>query len=103
MDVDKNLMGKKSAEEIDGLRGAVATALKNSASQRQEYPSNDSDLPYKLGMWGGHTQYQCKLCAWDCLDDEGTYWDHWNARHKPLPPVKHESGILVADKRGNPV
>lgn len=55
---------------------------------------------YILGKWGGHVQYQCLDCPWDCLDDEALYQEHWNVAHKP-PEVK--STILVADKSGNEV
>lgn len=64
---------------------------------------DEAELPYVLGKWGGHVQYQCRLCPWDCLDEEGRYWEHWENVHKPKPLINHSGGILIADKSGNEV
>lgn len=58
---------------------------------------------YTIGSWAGHIQYQCALCAFDCLDDEQDILTHIQETHMPNPATRPPSGILIADKRGNEI
>jgi hypothetical protein len=49
-----------------------------------EPPTDEPELPYLLGTWHGMTQYRCRECPFDALEEETG------------------SGlVLVADKNGN--
>lgn len=70
------------------------------------------ELPYLLGTWHGLTQYRCRECPFDALEEEtiiehsAAHWveeqaqDLQAARESQAPPGR--GLIAVADKNGNP-
>lgn len=59
-------------------------------------------LPYLVGKWHGITQYQCRQCPFDSLD-EGAILEHV-AGHMAAERAPARSGlVLVADKNGREI
>lgn len=58
---------------------------------------------YTAGEWAGHAHYQCSLCPFDVLDDEGKMLEHIQLKHRPHAAPRHAPSVFLADKHGNDV
>ena len=58
------------------------------------------ELPWVVGMWGGFTQWRCRLCPWDTLEGEDAMLEHVAARHGVVE--KSPALVQAYDARGNP-
>jgi len=68
---------------------------------------------YTLGEWCGYTQYRCRFCPFDVLDDgsqdcEAVIYEHYLNRHYVPPvddglPAQPSGSVLIANKSGREV
>lgn len=99
-------MTKKKVEVVGEEATEVATTTEGASLAVVETPMEDRVepepwLPYRLGQWGGLTQWACRLCPWDTLEGEAAMMEHLAARH--APPAPPPALIQVYDAGGRPV
>lgn len=82
-------------------KAQAATAVEPGRPPAAEEVAADApELPYLLGTWHGLTQYRCRECPFDALEEE-TIIEHI-AAHWVEDAARPGSGlVLVADKNGN--
>lgn len=62
--------------------------------ERQELEQAPVVEEYSKGTWAGRPHYQCNLCPYDALNDEGQMLEHIQLKHRPA---------LAANRRGKDV
>lgn len=80
----------------------LATADPNEEVLHANTPEEEGEV-FELGRWGEFPQWRCRECAWDTLEGEEAFMEHYRAVHLPAPEAPRPSIIPIADRFGNEV
>ncbi len=88
---------KKSltTKDTKSTNGKASPPTAKAASPQIEKADLGGKVPeYEKGSWSGKVQFQCKLCAFDCLEDEGRMLDHLLMEHSSEAALEY---LIAAD------